>query len=386
MLFGVVLFSCIESFDTTFVDFESVLVVEAIITDIPKFQKINVSRSYEFNAEPIPELNANVSVVDSDGNIYLFADSGNGSYISMESFGVEQGIQYQLLLSTSDGNRYRSDAEQLQVGNAKILNVDAKRMVNEKGEDGIVILVDSFDPMGNSKNYRFEYEETYHIIAPLWSPLELAPVNDEGCEMRLVPNISNEQNCFPTSLSKDILLTSTEYLSQDRVENFQIRFINRNDYIISHRYSILVRQLIQSDQAFEFYNILLELSSSESLLSQVQPGFLQGNIFSVDNSEEHVLGLFDLNTIDEERIFFNYNDFYPEEELPPFLDPCIGTAPPIESANRCLVRTLIESGAGIYAGSSGPDLVPGPYRIVPRICGDCKVLGPAEPPNFWIEG
>ena len=59
-----------------------------------------------------------------------------------------------------------------------------------------------------------------------------------------------------------------------------VRFINRNNYIISHRYSILVRQFVQSNEAFTFYETLNDLSRNESLFSETQPGFLAGNVSS----------------------------------------------------------------------------------------------------------
>ncbi|MGX1929971.1 DUF4249 domain-containing protein [Flagellimonas sp. 2504JD4-2] len=388
IIIGVLLYGCIEPFETTFIDFENALVIEATITNELKQQKIELSRTYEFEVDgPTPESNANVSVLDNSGNTYTFQDTGNGIYLSNQAFAAESGVSYELSITTQGGRNYRSDAVEFSHGTG-IDQVSAERTTNDDGEDGMAILVNSFDPTGNSQNYRYEYEETYRVIAPEWNLIALIgdPEPDSGCNVVKIPNETNEQICYPTDISNTIILTSTDDLEEDRVSDFLVRFIPRDNYILSHRYSILVRQYVQSNEAFTFYERLNELSSSESLFSQIQPGFLQGNVFSNDNEDERVLGFFDVSSVSEERIFFNYNDFYPGEPLPPYIEPCDPSAPVIANMGGCVLRPILEIGAGVYAGDNdSEDPNEGPYLIVSRVCGDCSVLGTSEVPDFWIE-
>lgn len=385
---SIAFFGCIEPFETTFVDFESALVIEATITNELKQQQVVLSRTYEFEADgPTVESNANVSVSDTSGNTFLFQDMGNGVYLSNQAFAAQSGVSYELSLTTQNGRNYASSSVPFEQGTS-IEQVTAERTTNDDGIDGIAIKVDSFDPLGTSKNYRYEYEETYRVIAPSWDPTMLIgdPAPNSGCSVVKVNNEINEQTCYPSSQSNTIILTSTDDLEEDRVSNFMVRFIARDNYIISHRYSILVRQFVQSNEAFTFFERLNELSSSESLFSQIQPGFLQGNVFSLDNEEERVLGFFDVSTVSEERIFFNYDDFYPGEPLPPYVEPCDPSAPPLASFGGCIVRPIIEIRAGVYAGDNDDMQVgEGPFFIVSRVCGDCSVLGTSEVPEFWIE-
>ena len=44
-----------------------------------------------------------------------------------------------------------------------------------KNEEGVTIFVD-YEPTQDSKYFRYEYEETYKIIAPKWSPFEFEPI------------------------------------------------------------------------------------------------------------------------------------------------------------------------------------------------------------------
>ncbi|MEX0313074.1 MAG: DUF4249 domain-containing protein [Allomuricauda sp.] len=388
IVFGMVFYGCIEPFETTFVDFESALVIEATITNELKRQKIILTKTYQFEADgPTPETNADVSVTDTSGNTYDFQHTENGIYLSSLAFAAQEGRAYELSVTTPDGKSYGSSSVPFSQG-TDIDQISAERITNDDGRDGMAILVNSFDATGNSKNYRYEYEETYRVIAPKWYPTMLIgdPEPNSGCNVIKVANNQNEQVCYPTDYSNTIILTSTDDLVEDRVSNFMVRFISRDNYILSHRYSILIRQYVLSNEAYTFFERLNELSSSESLLSQIQPGFLQGNVFSKNNSGERVLGFFDVSSVSEQRIFFNYDDFYPGEPLPPYVDPCNESAPVIANMGGCVLRPIIEVRAGVYVGDNdSEDPNEGPYRIVTRVCGDCSVLGTAEVPEFWEE-
>ncbi|WP_298794844.1 DUF4249 domain-containing protein [uncultured Allomuricauda sp.] len=377
---------CVEPFQAEFENFESALVVEATLTNELKQQEVFLSRTFEFEEEePLMESNAQVRVV-AGGNTFVFDEASAGTYVSAQAFAAQPNTAYQLLVTTQDGRSYSSDEVTLSP-TTQIDGVRAERIINDDGEDGIAILVDSFDPSGSAKNYRYVYEESYRIIAPDWAPMDLIGDPAGGCGVLKIPKQRDEQVCYTTDLSNEIILTNTTDLEEDRVSNFMVRFLNRNNYIISHRYSILVKQLVHSNIAYTFYERLDEFSSSESLLSETQPGFLQGNMFSNENRNEKVLGFFDVASITEQRIFFNYEDFYPEEPLPPYADPCGQSAPVlINQGGLCVLRPIIEANVARFKDDNSiPQVGEGPFFIVPRVCGDCTVLGDTEIPEFWEE-
>jgi len=388
-IISICFYGCVEPFDAEFVDFESAIVVEATITNEMKQQQVFLTRTFEFEADgPSTESNANVRVVA--GNVtFNFEETDPGVYISTQAFAAQPNTAYQLRIATQDGRSYSSD-EILLTPITQMDGVRAERITNDAGEDGIAILVDSFDPTGNSVNYRYTYEETYQIIAPKWVGLNLIPDPEQeiasGCLMITVNREIEDRVCYATDLSNAIILTNTSDLQEDRVSNFMVRFINRNNFIISHRYSILVRQLVQSSTAFTFYETLEQFSGSESLFSETQPGFLEGNVFSEQDEEEKVLGFFDVASVTEQRIFFNYTDFYPDEPLPPFVDPCREFAPPLAVTGECILRRAVERNeVRFFDDNNNPELGEGPFFVVPRVCGACTVLGEIEVPEFWIE-
>ena len=368
---------CVEEFqpDTEF--FESALVVESVVTDEVRPQEIVLSRTFRFEEnDPRPEQNAKVSIIDNDEIEYAFTEVEPGRYHSTDAFGAMPKKEYRLSIETDDGTRYNSDASKL-TGTADIEEVYAVPATNQKNEQGVSLRIDTFDPTGNSRYYRFDYEETYKIIAPKWVPVDA--VVDDGI-VSFQPKTREQQTCYNTVLSSTISLASTNGLDEDRLTGFPIRFIEKDNFIIAHRYSILVHQYVISPEAFRYYNYLADLSTSGSIFSESQPGFLAGNIFS-DTSGEKVLGYFEISAATSKRIFFDHRDLFPDDFSLSYPNSCELAKPEFEVA-----KSLLESGDAKFFGyNEEPGQFEGPYTLVSRICGDCTVLGDNVVPDFWEE-
>ncbi|MEX0313075.1 MAG: DUF4249 domain-containing protein [Allomuricauda sp.] len=383
---------CIEPFDATFPDFESAIVVEATLTNELGRQTIFLTRTFKFEEEgPSPESNASIKVI-AGADTYTFLETDPGIYVSEQAFAAQPNVVYQLQIDTQNGRTYKSSEMNLPTS-TQIDDVRVERTTNDDGVDGVAILVDSFDSTGSAVNYRYQYEETFRIVAPFWTPVDLekVPVDEQTqiCDVRTKPDTRSVQTCYATVASNAIIQTSTADLTEDRVDDFMVRFIPSDNYIISHRYSILVKQFVQSNAAYAFYETLNQFSGNESLFSETQPGFLEGNVFSEEDRNEKVLGYFEVASVTERRIFFNYEDFYPNEELPPYIDPCTINAPPLSKPGqppRCVLSTQVELGIVGYVDANGnPEPGEGPFLIVPNVCGDCSEIGNPEPPEFWID-
>lgn len=387
-IIGLIENSCVEPFEIETQTFEDILVVEGTITNENKKQEVLLSRSFRFEENSLPENQATVKVIDNLGAEYMFEEIEAGKYLSENSFAAQSNHTYQLNITTALGKIYNSNFISL-THPANIDEVYAEREVNENGIDGIKIFVDGFNPTANSLFYRYEFEETFKIIAPLWNHLEAYVVSTNPPFVDARPRTQEEQTCYKTEKSTSSSLYTTIDLAEDRVDRFQVHFIPNDNYIISHRYSILVKQFIQSREAFTFYKTLKDLSTSESLFSENQPGFLAGNIVSLNNPSEKVAGFFDVSSVSTRRLFFNYIDFYDGEPLPPYVVGCTTISPPLNdgSGNSPLIN-VVESGFYEYFTDNPAMPIPpdeGELILVPRICGDCTVLGSNVVPDFWIE-
>ena len=388
----IMLFGCTEPYLLQTSNFEEALVVEATITNEFKKQQIKISKTYRLEENgPVFVENADVTVEDDLGNVYQFIE-GDEIYESENEFEAITGRKYKLTIVTN-GKVYTSTQETLSKVNP-IENVEV-RDLTISGVRGAEIKVKSFDPTNSSKFYRYEFEETYKVIAPKWVPYTVT-VDPITKDLIYTPRTYEARTCYSTVKSNELLLHSTTNLSEDRVD-FMVRFIPVVNPIIMHRYSILVKQYIQNLESYTYYNTLKTISGSDGILSQNQPGFFSGNITCTSNPNEKVVGFFDVSSVSSQRIFFNFEDVFPDTLQPDYfvdcwdncLEPiefwCPGTynycfgLNPINMCSGNVVETFLNMTPQRELYYSGVNTV----RLVPQQCGDCTFISSNVVPPFW---
>ncbi|RIV46974.1 DUF4249 domain-containing protein [Flagellimonas pelagia] len=436
--------SCVEPFDaaseiSSAGDLEGTLIVEANITDVEKTQKVYLSRMQRvandstvnveedrlFNVTtPILvknglgtdyESGAQVQISDSNGNIYQFEETEDGTYESLQPFAATANNSYRLSVVTVDGEEYVS--EEMEPPGASIIDdLYVEKMVSDTGVEGVGIFVDASFTANGSKLLRYNYEETYKIIAPMWTPYEFEIIRDENeyvyddqdnvidilyPDVSLVPRAREEQVCYKTDPSNEEVLLNGNILTGSSTTHKLVRFVAMDNPIISHRYSILLKQMGISARSYEFYERLIAFSQNESLFSQIQPGTLEGNVSDIDGNTS-VIGYFDVSSEVSQRLYFNFVDLFPDEPLPPYFGTvnCDNlTAPVIPNPDRdgppppdlvpcpqSLIERIKLGLVEYYQGNSDPPgECEGPYIVVPTICGDCNIVGSNIKPDFWID-
>ena len=382
-LFGI-LNACVEPYDFKSETYEKLLVVEGSITNELKYQEIYLSYVYKIDNDTIiPESNAKVSVIDDAQNEFEFRESEPGKYESVNEFRITPDKKYHLEITTSNGRSYSSEEETLPENNAVMNDLYAERAVNNQGVKGIAIYSSSTNT-GNDgiSYYKYTYIETYKIVSPYVSNRDFSLTNSGFLE--LIPKTREEEICYNTRRSNEILLADTGSLSENEISGFLVKFFSFDDFAIQNRYSIVVNQISISQEAYDYYETLKELSGSESVFSQNQPGFIKGNIYSIDDSNEKVIGNFNLAKSSSKRIFFNFTDFFSLNEKPDPTRFCDITRPEY----RNLVQLVINDQVKFYDETYGAppnEEGEGPFRVLPTYCIDCTVLGASEKPEFWIE-
>ncbi|MGD1946934.1 MAG: DUF4249 domain-containing protein, partial [Croceivirga sp.] len=334
------------------------LLVEAILTYEFKNQELYLSRSdirsdLERDTTLIPfltpglclrdtvnvETDVKVKLMNDNGVEFTFTGTSGGRYESNEAFGLQTERDYQLEIVTRNGKAYIFQPVKVQ-GKARIDDIYAERTTSENGVDGVAIYVNSTPTDGVVEHYSFGYEETYKVIAPLWVNQEFKLTDYQHCPettytIEMVPREVQNKVCYNTIDSNEVIQTSILNNTTNDVNRFIVRFISKDNYVTSHRYSILVKQHVQRSEAYGFYETLKELSQSDEVFSQVQPGPLEANIKRVDGTDEMVLGYVDITSVSERRIYLEYADFFPGEELPPYPFPCFEESAPESHVSYC---------------------------------------------------
>jgi len=407
--------SCTNPYTLQSENFEDIVVIEATVTNELSKQVIKISRTTPLESDtPNFEKGAVVFITDDLGNRYNFLENNN-AYESEFAFQALPGRTYQLSIRTINGKSYKSTVEKL-TPEVAIEDLEVTK-TTKNGINGVQIRVKSFDPTLQSNYFRYSYEETSKITAPKWVDEELILVDyPRLCavfgefagykSIEKTPKINdNTKICYRTQQSNSILITNTSTLSNNRVD-FPVRFISSKDYTIGERYSILVKQFSLNAVSHHFYDLLVKNSSSNSILSQMQPGFIYGNISSSTDSNEKVLGLFEVCAVSTKRIFFNYDDIYPGTAKPPYFINCDGKD--YDGLSFIISpepRTVGTSDTSVLCDSDGTGFGPGVdlrniierksllfyreilpfYNMVEPMCGDCTTIGSNIKPSFWID-
>lgn len=384
-------FSCVEQIDIETSNDDAVLVVDALITDELKFHEVMLSNSYDLNSENgLAETNASVNISDSNNNSYEFEEVSPGVYRSKQEFKAERNVDYELIINTQSGKEYRSQPSGFR-STSRLDNINVKRETEDDGLDYFNIYASGTISSGDAGYFRYEYEETYKIVAPYWSDSTIAIINDEfpNIEVALVnKNNTLGQVCYGFNSSNDIIQVETMGLNNDVINDFRVRSVSIANPIVSHRYSILVKQYSQSLEAYNYFSTLKKLSLNESVFSNSQPGFLKGNLYGATDESNKVIGYFEVSSVSSKRLFFNFLEYYPEHFMRYFVD-CTIEAPAIiddRTVSSPLIDLIRSNDMTFYDINPSPsESLPGPFLIVNKDCGDCSAFGTTERPSYWID-
>ncbi|MEC3964203.1 DUF4249 domain-containing protein [Flagellimonas halotolerans] len=368
--------ACTEPFEVETTDFEDILIINASITTETKRHKIFITRSYQEGDDEVQVSGATVEVLVNNASSIQFEEASPGVYQSTVGFAAEPEVDYQLKVTDEKGETFASPQVQLTAPTA-IDQITAKRVLNEDGEDGVEIYVDGTSTGDNEGYFRYEYEETYRWES-FYKPLQgFRVVSESPPLLEIVYKEKEERVCYVTETSNSILIAETNNLSEDRVEDFPVRFIERRDRRIAHRYSILVKQYAQTRVSHEFYQTLKSFSSSDNLFSQPQPGLVVGNVRHVSDDSVKVVGLFEVVSFTTNRFFFSFQEIFGNDI--PFLDDCGFDRYSSLSDPELFQR--VQSGQYKYIGEDPPFV----YQVAPAGCVDCTLYGSNEVPDFWVE-
>jgi hypothetical protein len=365
--------ACLESFSPESKDFDDLLVVEGKISDLPESSMIRISRSRPLNepAASLPVQGAVVRIIEDGSTEHRLNEISPGQYTTDPNvFRARIGSTYVLHVFLPERQKnYVSKPVSVQPTPAiEELYFEYKEQFVSGVPDavqGVDVFLDTSDPMGNSRYYRWEYHETWMINAYFNSYLQF--VDNE-----IVPRTEQISICYPTSRSTQLLLGTSLNLSEDRIKRQRLAYIDNRTRRLSMAYTMLVRQYVLSSESYEYHRQLQQITENMGTLFDPQPFELVGNLICEEDPGERVLGYFDAVSVAEKRLWIR------RSEIPGFTVP---------RAPFCQADTVPLSDVGehmrINFSEVFEEFMPGIYLLAPRSCVDCRNIGPAIRPDYW---
>jgi hypothetical protein len=352
--------SCITKFTPNVTEKSSLVVVDGMITDAREIYTIKLSYSLPLNEQSTlkPITGAGVRVTDDIGNSYYMAETSPGSYSSDSSvFRGEIGRKYTLHIQTA-GNNYESFPMQL----IPVPAIDSVywQKVTIKDRDpltgfpieGCQIYLDSRDRGEDCKFFRWNFAETWEFHLPYFVPNKV---------------------CWITENSYTINIKSTANLSENSISRLPLYFISNTSDRLSVKYSIDVKQYSISQDEYNYWGKIRDISQNVGGLYDIVPASVSGNMICVDNPQEEVLGYFSVSAVSSKRLFVEDYFYGLVNQYLSCPDDTIFGGGAIQGENTS-VWVIIDH-------TLGPPI----YRVITyqRGCADCRVRGSNVRPPFW---
>jgi len=375
MLLGA--FACKERFNPPEVDTNlNYLTVEGLInTSGVDSTIIRVSRTVKLTNKVTfqPELKATLTIESNDNTVKRnLAERSLGVYYALP-FALDATKQYRLRIKTAAGKEYVSAFTEVKAS-PPIDEVGFEAQTT--GEPGIQIYANTRDATNKSRYYKWDFVETYEFNSRTFSSYIA-----ENREIR-PRNLLTEDiyTCWRTVNSNTIVLASTAKLTNDVLNKTPIERIPPNNERLGIRYSILVNQQVLTKDAFDFWEILRKNTEQVGSIFDAQPSQLQGNIHSVSNPDEIVIGFISAGTVQHKRLFID------AATLPRQFWYIKPAACPEDTIYRNEYSTAFFSGSGSQIPVQGIPAGPGPpiaYTTTSTACIDCTLRGTKIKPSFW---
>jgi hypothetical protein len=301
----------------------SYLVVEGTInsgsdsTIIKLSKTVNLSNKTTIN----PVLNAVLTVESDKGSSYVLTAGSSGKYGS-PGLNLDNSLKYRLRIKTADNHEYLSDF-------VSVVNSPPVDTISyDIRGNGIQFYTSTHDPRNSTHYYRWEYQETWVIHSKFYSFYQSN--GDTVLERDLVNN--QVYQCWQSDTSNVIVLASSANLTRDVISNLPVAFVESaspkldgsqsiviNQFAPStSAYSILVKQYALTYDAYNFYVNLKKNTEQLGSIFDAQPSQIAGNIHSVTNPSEPVIGFISAGTTTSKRIFIT-NQQIPTAWLPNFV-------------------------------------------------------------------
>ena len=176
-----------------------------------------------------------------------------------------------------------------------------------------------------------------------------------------------------------ILIGSTAKLAQDLVYEFPLLQIPLNSQPLEEEYSVIVKQYALTQDGYNFLSLMQLNTESLGSIFDVQPSVITGNIHSLTNPNEQVIGYISAGTVQQQRIFIN------RRQQLPFWDYRFACALPDTTIPNDSLVILSFFSLNQY-DAIGESLEPPPGSITANVetCIDCRFQGgTTQKPSFW---
>jgi len=366
LIISVITEGCIEKFTPVLHANQYYIVVNGLITNRPEVYTVKLSWSItpgENTSVPLP--GCDVTVHDDMGHVYQFTESSVAGIYNSDTttFQGVVGRKYTLHINTNNATTTHYSYESIPVEMKAVPPIDSlfyeKVIIKEATlsgvpQEGCKIYLNTYDPDGNCRFYRWNYTETWIFQIPF--------------------HVTN-QICWISNSPENIDIKSTSVLSEDVVNHHSVTFISNESDRLSLRYSIIVDQYSLSENEFAYWEKIRNVTQKVGGLYDIIPSSIAGNIYCVEDPDEEVLGYFSVSAETSKRIYIDEIFRGLVNPYKDCIDDSVWTDYPTNIRGIDVYCWIIQESHDLN----------GTFYILTEDhrCADCTVRGTTTKPEFW---
>ncbi|WP_232825647.1 DUF4249 domain-containing protein [Algoriphagus litoralis] len=304
--------ACIDPYQVEVPDGQQLLTVEGLIHTGPGPHAITLTRSDTYGSvfEGLvrPVTGATVVVRDNEGKIIFLTEGqeARGSYFTPSGFRAEIGKSYTLQIQTADGKVYTSLPERVE-SVPEIEDISIKTItVPVEGEttprSGVQLISEINDPADQNNFYFWRLGPITHVLEArpdLFVDRETrTPAPKDCCFICYRTEVTGNQSLF-IAVDDNFNGLSTR-IPAAFIEDNSLRFVNklRAD----------LKQYAISQEAYRFLRLVKQQAEISGSIFDPPPATIRGNMISLDNPDEVVLGYFMAAGESTRRIYIDKSD------------------------------------------------------------------------------
>jgi Domain of unknown function (DUF4249) len=238
---------------------------------------------------------AQLQVEGNDNSVYPLTGLGNGLY-GVDSLTLSTAVEYRLRITIPGGETYLSEFVPYKLTPP----IDSVNWI--QNGDGVTIYANTHDPTNSTRYYQWAFDQTFEYHSAESSEFIFNP-----SDTTVIPRTPAQQifTCWTDIPPTSIVLGTTAKLAQDVIYEFPLVNIPAGSRELSVEYSILVTQYALSDSGYYFLSQMAATTQALGSIFDPQPSQLTGNIHSLSNPAEPVIGYIQAGAAQQQRIFIN---------------------------------------------------------------------------------
>ena len=343
LLIFVLLDGCIEPLSIKTPASSPKLVVDGLITDAPGPYQVQLTYSSDFDKDlkkPQPETGSTVSIVD-DLNVEAFLSEIKPGIYQTTGLQGQAGKSYHVKIKTKSGKEYQSQPQKLlPAGTLSNLYFEFEKnaLTDAQGHelDALNIFLDAQGLPGESELFRWRWTGIYEVLSfpqsrtrviPFTRPPAYEPIPEACSGYEYINNALVRTgdciccSCWSYEQNNASLVSENRFANDVLFNKIKVAQISIDKVRFYKRYHIEVEQLSLSDETYNFWQLVGAQQKAVGSLFQPNTVKVYGNIASVTDPAEEVLGVFDVSGSAKKSLFI-------ERDMLPY------TLEPIDSIPR----------------------------------------------------